>query len=63
MIKYFDFEKAVEQIDNKIKELQDSDDSENSKTIDKLNIEKKKYYYKNLFQFKFMAKSSNCQTS
>ena len=41
MIKYFDFEKAVEQIDNKIKELQDSDDSENSKTIDKLNIEKK----------------------
>ena len=38
MIKYFDFEKAVEQIDNKIKELQDSDDSENSKTIDKLNI-------------------------
>ena len=24
---------------------------------------KKKYYYKNLFQFKFMAKSSNCQTS
>ena len=41
MIKYFDFEKAVEQIDNKIKELQDSDDAENSKTIDKLNIEKK----------------------
>jgi len=41
MIKYFDFEKAVEQIDYKIKELQDSDDAENSKTIDKLNIEKK----------------------
>ena len=41
MIKYFDFEKAVEQIDNKIKELQDSDDTENSKTIDKLNLEKK----------------------
>ena len=41
MIKYFDFEKAVEQIDYKIKELQDSDDAENSKTIDKLNKEKK----------------------
>ncbi len=41
MIKYFDFEKAVEQIDNKIKKLQDSDDAKNSKTIDKLNIEKK----------------------
>ena len=41
MIKYFDFEKAVEQIDYKIKELQDSDDAENSETIDKLNIEKK----------------------
>ena len=37
MIKYFDFEKAIEQIDNKIRVLQDSDDAENSKIIDKLN--------------------------
>ena len=44
MIKYFDFEKAIEQIDKKIRELQDSDDVGNSKIIDKLNIHFPPFY-------------------
>jgi acetyl-CoA carboxylase carboxyl transferase subunit alpha len=46
MIKYFDFEKAVEQLDNKISELQNSDDAENKKIIDKFNMEKKNIFTK-----------------
>ena len=46
MIKYFDFEKAVEQIDSKIRELKNSDNAENNKIIDKYNIEKKNIFTK-----------------
>ena len=42
MIKYFDFEKAVEELDNKISEVQINDHADKNKIIDKFNIEKKK---------------------
>ncbi|MDC0056596.1 acetyl-CoA carboxylase carboxyltransferase subunit alpha [Alphaproteobacteria bacterium] len=46
MIKYFDFEKAIEQIDNKVRELQESDNAEKNKKIDKFNIEKQNIFKK-----------------
>jgi len=46
MIKYFDFEKAVEQIDIKIRKLQDGNNAGKNKLIDKFNIEKKNLFTK-----------------
>ncbi len=47
MIKYFDFENEIEKIDQLIKKLTDSEE-ENSKKIEKLNIEKK-FLYKKIY--------------
>jgi acetyl-CoA carboxylase carboxyl transferase subunit alpha len=46
MVKYFDFEKNIENIDIKIAELKDSRTADSVKKIDKFNIEKKSLYSK-----------------
>ena len=46
MIKYFDFEKSIEKIDNKILELDNNDTEVNNQIIDSYNLEKKKLFKK-----------------
>ena len=46
MIKYFDFEKSIEKIDNKIAELNIQDSEINIKKIDQYKLEKKKLFKK-----------------
>ena len=46
MIKYFDFEKPIEKIDNKITELGDSNSEDSIKKIDQYNLEKKNLFKK-----------------
>ena len=46
MIKYFDFEKSIEEIDKKIKDLEDQNDKNNINIIKKYQAEKKELYNK-----------------
>ena len=48
MNKYFDFEKSIEIIDNKIKILESNNKDNNFDLIQNYNLEKKKFIKKNL---------------
>ena len=48
MNKYFDFEKPIEVIDDKIKVLESNNEDNNLDLIKKYNLEKKKFIKKNL---------------
>ena len=49
MIKYFDFEKDIEKIDN-LYNLKKDNDPKNSKKINELNNEKKQLFKKFIFE-------------
>jgi len=61
MIKYFDFEKDIEKIEEAIISI-DSDDKVNIEKLNELKSKRKKNFKKNLYIFECLAKGSSSKT-